>query len=67
MIGFFWTAGRLGWGLFAALAFSGTWLLLVDLVWRLGPTTARRLTVVAASGWIIGLGLIVLVYWTARS
>ncbi len=67
MIGFFWTSGHLGWALFAVLAFSGIWLLLIDLVWRLTSIAIRRLVAVACGGWLVGLGLVVLAYWASRS
>ena len=67
MIEFFWTSGHLGWGLFAVLAFSGIWLLLIDLVWRLTSTAIRRLATMACGAWLIGLLLIVLAYWLGDS
>lgn len=60
MIGFFWSAGHLGWGVFALVVFTCLWLLLADLVWRLRNTRVRRLIVGLSIGWIIGVGLILL-------
>lgn len=59
MSDFFWTSGHLGWGLFAAIVFSGLWLLLSDLVWRLTAIRIVRLSVAASATWLIGIALIV--------
>jgi len=57
---FFWTSGHLGWGIFALAAFTGLWLLLSDLVWRLISIRFGRLAVTMSIGWTIGVGLILL-------
>ena len=57
---FAWSAGHLGWGLFALLVFSGVWLLVTDLVWRLRSIAIRRLLTLMACGWVVGVVLIAL-------
>lgn len=60
---FFWTSsGHLGWGIFALVVFTGLWWLLSDLVWRLRNVRIGRLAVAMSIGWIIGVGLILLVF-----
>lgn len=66
MTDFLWTSGHLGWGLFATLAFSGVWMLLVDLVWRLTRTAVRPFVVAVCGGWLAGLAVIVVIYATTR-
>jgi len=63
MNGFFWTCGHLGWGIFALAVFTGLWWLLTDLYWRLKSIGFRRLLVMMAAGWIIGVGLILLGFY----
>ncbi len=60
MNAFFWTSGHLGWGIFAFVVFTGLWCLLTDLVWRLTTLRIGRLALVMLSGWLMGLGLILL-------
>lgn len=60
MNGFLWASGHLGWGIFAVAVFTGLWVLLVDLCWRLKNTRFVRLVVTMALGWSIGIGLILL-------
>lgn len=60
MSGFLWAYGHLGWGIFAVAVFTGLWWLLGDLVWRLKNIRTGRLVVAMFSGWIMGIGLIVL-------
>lgn len=62
MNAFFWSAGHLGWGLFALVVFTGLWLLLADIVWRLVRMRALRLTAAVAAGWIIGVVVIVFAF-----
>lgn len=60
---FFWVSDHLGWGVFALAIFTGVWLLLSDLVWRLQNIRVGRLAVVMSTGWIIGAGLILLGFY----
>ncbi|NII11149.1 hypothetical protein [Oleiagrimonas sp. C23AA] len=60
MSSFLWTSGHLGWGVFAIVVFSGIWLLLADLYWRLRTTRISRFLLALAVGWVIGVGLIML-------
>ena len=60
MSGFFWSSGHLGWGVFSILIFSGVWLLVCDLAWRLWSTRAARLIAVSATLWVIGIVAILL-------
>jgi len=63
MNSFFWTCGYLGWGIFSLAVFTGLWLLLTDLFWRLQSIRISRLLVTMATGWIIGVGLILLDFY----
>jgi hypothetical protein len=63
MNGFFWTSGHLGWGIFALVVFTGLWCLLSDLVWRLSGIKIGRLAAAMTTGWIIGVGLILLGFY----
>jgi len=67
MNGFFWTTGHLGWGIFALVLFTGVWLLVSDLMWRLSSVRIGRLATALLIGWIIGAGLILLVFSLAAS
>jgi len=58
MSGFLWESGHLVWSVFALMVFSGLWLLLSDVVWRLWNTTIVRLAAVMATAWIAGVVLI---------
>lgn len=66
MSAFFWSSGQFGWGLFALLVFSGLWLLLTDLVWRLKTLAFRRLLAMTGAGWCVGVALIVLLFGLGR-
>lgn len=59
---FFWASGHLGWGIFAAGVFTGLWVLLADLCWRFWIVRISRLATMMSVGWIIGVGLIALVF-----
>lgn len=48
------------------MAFSGVWMLLVDLVWRLTRTAVRPFVVAVCGGWLAGLAVIVVIYATTR-
>ncbi|HET7611940.1 MAG TPA: hypothetical protein VFK29_09170 [Rhodanobacteraceae bacterium] len=63
---FLWSSGHLGWGIFAAVVFTGLWVLLVDVYWRLKSTRMASLLAMAAAGWTVGVGLIVLVFYLAN-
>lgn len=66
MNGFLWTSGHLGWGIFAVAVFTCLWVLLADLCWRLWSVRIGRLATTMSLGWIIGVGLIVLVFHVTR-
>jgi hypothetical protein len=66
MSGFLWASGHLGWGIFAAAVFTGLWVLLVDVYWRLKSTRMASLVGMAALGWVVGVGAIVLVFYLAN-
>lgn len=66
MNGFLWASGHLGWGIFAVAVFTGLWVLLVDLFWRLKNTRMASLVGMTATGWVVGSGLIVLVFYLAN-
>lgn len=64
---FFWDYGHLGWGIFAVAVFSGLWVLLSDLSWRLLIVKAARLMTLMGLSWLIGVGIIVAAfYWGAN-
>lgn len=58
-----WSSGHLGWGVFALAVFTGLWFLVFDLVWRLKSIKIGRLAIGMSIGWLIGLGLILLVFY----
>lgn len=60
---FLWSSGHLGWGVFALAVFTGLWWLLSDLYWRLQSIRIGRLLVTLATGWAIGVGLILLGFY----
>jgi hypothetical protein len=57
---FLWSSGHLDWGVFTLAVFTGVWWLLSDLYWRLQSIRVGRLLVALATGWAIGVGLILL-------
>ncbi len=63
MSGFLWESGHLGWGIFAVVVFSGLWVVLADLCWRLTDIRFRRLLATMAAGWAIGVALVVLCFY----
>ena len=63
MSGFLWASGHLGWGIFAVAVFTGLWVLLTDVYWRLKSTRMASLVARAAAGWVVGAGAIVLVFY----
>lgn len=60
MTTFFWSSGRIGWGVFAIVVFSGLWLLLADVCWRVLVMKWVRLLAIFTFGWLVGAALIVL-------
>ncbi len=60
MSNFLWSAGHLGWGVFALAVFTGLWWLLGDLYWRLYRSRRGRLLLRFGLGWVAGAGMIVL-------
>ncbi|HJR14643.1 MAG TPA: hypothetical protein VJ833_12175 [Rhodanobacteraceae bacterium] len=65
MNGFLWTAGHLGWGIFALAVFTGLWLVLSDFCWRLTRIRITRFAATMAMGWIVGVALILLGFYLA--
>lgn len=63
MNGFLWASGHLGWGIFALATFTCLWWLLTDWVWRLKSVSVGRLLAIMSSGWIAGVGAVILTYW----
>lgn len=63
MNGFFWASGHLGWGIFVFVVFTGLWVLLSDLVWRLRSVGIGRLAVAMSIGWIVSAGVILLGFY----
>ncbi|KZC37001.1 MULTISPECIES: hypothetical protein [Rhodanobacter] len=57
---FLWSSGQLGWGVFTLVVFTGLWWLLGDLYWRLQSVRIGRFLVTLATGWAVGVGLILL-------
>lgn len=62
MNGFLWASGHLGWGIFSVAVFTGLWVLLADVSWRLWNVRIGWLATVLSLGWLVGVGLIVLVF-----
>lgn len=62
---FLWVSGHIGWGIFAATVFTGLWVLVLDVYWRLTNTRMTSFVGVAAAGWVCGIALIVLGSWLA--
>ncbi|HET6586266.1 MAG TPA: hypothetical protein VFG67_00670 [Oleiagrimonas sp.] len=60
MNGFLWAYDHLGWGIFSVTVFTVLWWLLGDLVWRLKNIGFGRFLAAMFSGWLVGVGLIVL-------
>ena len=60
---FFWESGHLGWGIFALIVFSGLWLLLSDICWRLLVMKSGRLLTVMGIGWLVGVAVILLGFY----
>lgn len=61
-----WRSGHLGWGLFSLLVFSGAWLLLADMVWRLKRIAIRRLLAIMATAWVVGAALVLALVWVSQ-
>lgn len=61
---FFWTSGHLGWGFFALVVFTALWGLLSDLAWRLRNVRIGQLAVAMSIGWVAGVGLILLGFYS---
>lgn len=56
---FFWQSGHLGWCFYALAVFTGIWVLVSDLVWRLKNAPLRRVASWMCVGWLLGAALIV--------
>lgn len=66
MTGFFWTSGHISWLFFAILVFSGLWLLLSDLVWRVKSARFGWIPLAMFAGWVIAIALMVWVAGVVR-
>jgi hypothetical protein len=62
MIEFFWASNHIDWLFFAVLVFSGLWLLLSDLVWRVKSMRFGWIPLVMSGVWAIA---IILMVWVA--
>lgn len=59
MTSFLWSDGHIGWPLFGILVFSGLWLLVTDIAWRVVRAPARTLFTCAGVIWVIGIGALI--------
>ena len=66
MTGFFWTSGHINWLFFAMLVFSGFWLLLSDLVWRVRSTRFGWIRLAMSAGWVLVVAVMVWVAGVVR-
>jgi hypothetical protein len=57
----FWTSGHFGWTFFAFLVFTALGFIVIDLLWRLTNMGIRKITLMALTGWVAGIILILLV------
>jgi len=55
MTSFFWSAGHIGWFFFGVLVFSVLCLLVTDIVWRMRPTSSRKLLSITTMLWAAGV------------
>ncbi len=62
MTSFFWSSGHLGWPFFGIAVFSSVCLLVTDIVWRVVPTSSRKLLSTAATVWVVGV-VALIAYW----
>lgn len=62
MNSFFWVSGHIGWLFFAILVFSGLWLLLSDLIWRMKSARSGRIPAVMCALWAVVVAVMV---WVA--
>lgn len=51
--------------MFAIVVFSGLWLLLADIVWRLNKIRIRRFALAMSAAWAAGIVLIVAGFYLA--
>lgn len=59
MTSFFWSAGHFGWFFFGIVVFSVLCLLATDIVWRVMPTSFRKLLSIAAIVWLVGVATLI--------
>lgn len=64
MSSFFWASDHVGWLFFAILVFSGLWLLLSDLIWRMKSARSGRIAAVMCALWAV---VVVVMIWAARA
>lgn len=63
MTSFFWSGGQFGWFFFGTLVFSVLCLLATDIVWRVMPTSFRKLLLIAAVVWAAGVGALIALWY----
>lgn len=51
--------GRLGWLMFAVLAYAGLGVLVADYVWRRVTMSAKRLLAIMIVAWTLGLLILI--------
>jgi hypothetical protein len=64
---FFWADGRLGWGFFSLLVFTGLCCLVADLLWRARNIRFTRFLGMAIAAWATGSVLIVFGSWLVNA
>lgn len=55
MMEWFWNDGHLSWPLFAVLVYTSLLVLGADLVWRTTSGSTRKLALLVASVWLLGV------------
>ena len=63
MTPFVWSEGHIGWPLFSILVFSGLYLLVTDIAWRLVRVPARSLLICACVIWLVGVACLIAFLW----
>lgn len=63
MTSFFWSAGHFGGCFFGIVVFSVLCLLVTDIVWRVMPTSFRKLLLIAAVVWAVGVGALIALWY----
>lgn len=63
MTSFFWSSGHLGWFFFGIVVFSALCLLATDIVWRVVPTSFRKLLSIATIIWAAGVAVLIALWY----